>query len=151
MKKIILMGRTGCGKTTLIQALKGEEIRYHKTQYVNHSDAFIDTPGEYAENVELGSALILYSYEADVVGLLINATEIYSLFSPNSVAGATREVVGIVTQIDRENAQPDMADNWLRLAGCKKIFHVSSYTGEGILDILDYLREPGDIMPLENK
>jgi len=150
MKKIILMGRTGCGKTTLIQALKGEKIQYHKTQYVNNFDTFIDTPGEYAENVDLGMALILYSYEADVIGLLLNATEEYSLFSPNSTAGATREVVGIVTQIDRENARPDMAENWLKLAGCKKIFHVSSYTGDGIPEILNYLREPGDVMPWEN-
>jgi len=74
MKKIMLMGRTGCGKTTLIQALKGEKIRYHKTQYVDHFDTFIDTPGEYAENVEMGSALILYSYEVDAVGLLLKCS-----------------------------------------------------------------------------
>lgn len=30
MKKIILIGRSGAGKTTLTQALKGEEIKYHK-------------------------------------------------------------------------------------------------------------------------
>ena len=36
MKKIILMGRVGCGKTTLTQALRGKTIHYHKTQYINH-------------------------------------------------------------------------------------------------------------------
>ena len=36
MKKIILIGRSGAGRTTLTQALKGEEIKYHKTQYVNY-------------------------------------------------------------------------------------------------------------------
>ena len=49
MKKIILMGRSECGKTTLTQALKGDVISYHKTQYINHYDVVIDTPGEYAE------------------------------------------------------------------------------------------------------
>lgn len=49
MKKIILMGRVGCGKTTLTQALRGKKIHYHKTQYINHYDVIIDTPGEYAE------------------------------------------------------------------------------------------------------
>ena len=44
MKKIILMGRSGCGKTTLTQALKGETIQYRKTQYINHYDVIIDTP-----------------------------------------------------------------------------------------------------------
>ena len=38
MKKIILIGRSEAGKTTLIQALKGETITYKKTQYVNHFD-----------------------------------------------------------------------------------------------------------------
>ena len=44
MKKIILMGRSECGKTTLTQALKGDVIHYHKTQYINHYDVVIDTP-----------------------------------------------------------------------------------------------------------
>ena len=33
MKKIFLMGRSEAGKTSLTQALKGEELHYHKTQY----------------------------------------------------------------------------------------------------------------------
>ena len=32
MKKLILMGRSQAGKTTLTQALRGEEIHYYKTQ-----------------------------------------------------------------------------------------------------------------------
>lgn len=57
VKKIILMGRVGCGKTTLTQALRGKTIHYHKTQYINHHDVVIDTPGEYAETQSLGRAL----------------------------------------------------------------------------------------------
>lgn len=146
MKKILLVGRSGAGKTTLTQALKGREIVYHKTQYVNNYDVIIDTPGEYAENRTLGRALILYSYESDVVGLLMSALEDYSLYSPNLVSLATREVIGIVTQIDQKEARVDLATMWLELAGCKKIFYVSSVTGEGIPEILEYLREDGDLL-----
>ena len=78
MKKIILMGRSECGKTTLTQALKGERITYHKTQYINYFDVIIDTPGEYIQTRNLGYALALYAYEADIVGLLLSATEPYS-------------------------------------------------------------------------
>ena len=78
MKKLMLVGRSECGKTTLTQALRGETIHYHKTQYINHFDVLIDTPGEYAENGVLGRALALYSYEADVVALLLSAREPYS-------------------------------------------------------------------------
>ena len=46
MKKMILVGRSECGKTTLRQALKGETLQCDKTQYVNHDDVVVDTPGE---------------------------------------------------------------------------------------------------------
>lgn len=120
MKKIVLMGRSEAGKTTLTQALKGEKIRYHKTQYVNYFDVIIDTPGEYAQTKNLGYALALYSYEADVVGLLMSATEPYSLYPPNITCMVNREVVGIVTKIDDPGADVERADRWLRLTGCKR-------------------------------
>ena len=106
MKKIVLMGRSECGKTTLTQALKGEKIHYHKTQYINHFDVVIDTPGEYAQTHHLGYALALYSYEADVVGLLLAANEPYSLFPPNITCMVNRDVIGIVTKIDAPDARP---------------------------------------------
>lgn len=141
MKKLILIGRSEAGKTTLTQALRGEKLHYHKTQYVNFGDIIIDTPGEYAENPELGRALALYSYEADAVGLLLSATEPYSLYPPNVAPMANREVIGIVTKTDAPNARPDMAKMWLEIAGCKKIFFTSSYNNEGISEILDYLSQ----------
>lgn len=149
MKKIVLMGRSECGKTTLTQALKGEKIQYHKTQYVNHFDVIIDTPGEYAQTKHLGYALALYSYEADVVGLLLSSTEPYSLYPPCITCMVNREVVGIVTKIDAPGADPERAARWLKLTGCKKIFYVNSTAGEGVIDILEYLREDGDVMPWE--
>ena len=139
MKKIILVGRSEAGKTTLTQAMRGEQIKYQKTQYTNYHDVIIDTPGEYAETKVLAGALALYSYEADVVGLLLSAREEYSLYSPNITCLVNREVIGIVTQIDHVDAHPGRAVEWLKLAGCEKIFLVSAYKGDGINELLEYL------------
>lgn len=141
MRKIIFMGRSGAGKTTLTQRIKNKPVEYHKTQYINYHDIIIDTPGEYAENSNLAAALALYSYEADVVGLLISATEQYSLFPPNITCLVNREVIGIVTHIDTEGANPERAERWLRLSGCEKVFHVSAQTGEGIDELVDFLSD----------
>lgn len=149
MRKIILVGRSECGKTTLTQALKGEKIRYRKTQYVNRFDVIIDTPGEYIQTKNLGNALAMYTFEADVVGMLIGANEPYSLYPPCVTPVCNRPVIGIVTQIHHKDADPERAEHWLRLAGCRTVFHVDSKTGEGIWQIIDYLREDGDIMPWE--
>ena len=151
MKKIILIGRSESGKTTLIQALKGEKIQYHKTQYVNNFDVLIDTPGEYIESKIFGGALAMYTFESQVVGLLLSATEPYSLYSPCITPLANRDVIGIVTKTDHKNANPKQAEEWLKLAGCQKVFHVSSYTGDGVWQILEYLKEPGDVLPWEKE
>ena len=149
MNKVILIGRSESGKTTLTQALRGEELHYDKTQSVEREGFIIDTPGEYIQTRNFGGALAVYAYESDIVGLLLSATEPYSLFSPNITSMANRLVIGIITGIDQKDANPDRAERWLRLAGCKNVFHVSSYTGDGVWQILDYLREPGDVLPWE--
>ena len=58
-------------------------------------------------------------------------------------------MIGIVTKIDHRLANPKRAAEWLKLAGCRKIFYISSYSGEGIPELLEYLREEGDVMPWE--
>ena len=147
MRKMMLVGRSESGKTTLTQALRGNKITYHKTQYINHYDVIIDTPGEYAETKNLAGALALFSYEADVIGLLISAIEPYSLYPPNLAPLVNREMIGIVTKIDHPDANPMQAEQWLELTGCNKIFHVSSITGEGVAKILEHLKDTDDILP----
>ncbi len=139
MKKLILMGRSMAGKTTLTQALRGEEIRYVKTQYIQNYESVIDTPGEYAQSHRLGKALALYTYEADIVGILVAANEPYCIFPPNVTCQANRECIGIVTKIDLPDADVPLADLWLENAGCEKIFHVNSLDGTGVKEILEYL------------
>ena len=129
MRKIMFVGRSESGKTTIMQAMKGEKITYHKTQYVNHYDVIIDTPGEYAETKELSAALAIYGCEADIIGLLMSAIEPFSLYPPNVVSVSNREVVGVVTKIDHWAANPEQAAEWLRLAGCKKIFFTALRRG----------------------
>ena len=90
MRRMVLIGRSECGKTTLKQALRGEKITYHKTQYVSQYDCLIDMPGEYAENIDLAHAIALYIAEADVVGIVLSATEPYSLYPPNVAAVSNR-------------------------------------------------------------
>lgn len=141
MKRLILIGRSEAGKSTLIKALRGQEIVYEKTQAVSFDDWVIDTPGEYAETSRLGGALALYSCEADVIGLVCSATEPYSLFPPNIVGMATRPVIGIVTKCACPSADPELSRLWLCNTGCRDIFFTDSLTGTGISKLRSYLSE----------
>ena len=90
MKKLFLMGRSEAGKTSLTQILSGEELHYHKTQYTNTGTDIIDSPGEYSETKRCGLGLACFSFEADVLALLMAADEPFSVFEANCQASSRR-------------------------------------------------------------
>ncbi|MGN0709550.1 MAG: EutP/PduV family microcompartment system protein [Anaerovoracaceae bacterium] len=150
MQKLFLGGRSEAGKTTLTQALKGEKIHYQKTQYTKTWDITIDTPGEYSESKNhVGFALGCFSFESDVIGLICGADEPYDLFGPGIAGVSTRPVIGIITKIHSPNAHVEMVKEWLRNAGCSKIFLVDSVTGDGIDELREYLNKEPKKLTLE--
>ena len=82
MKKIMLIGKTGCGKTSLTQAIQGDDVIYRKTQAVNYHKTIVDTPGEFMENRRFYSALMVSSIQCDMVGFVQDGTAINSIFPP---------------------------------------------------------------------
>ena len=93
------MGRSEAGKTSLTQALKGEELHYHKTQYTNSNEDTIDSPGEYAESKHFSVGLACFSFEADVVAIVQAADEPFNLFSDGSRCFLLRPLIGIITKL----------------------------------------------------
>lgn len=141
MKKLFLMGRSEAGKTSLVQAMRGEELHYVKTQYTNTNDDTIDSPGEYAESKQFSVGLACFSFEADVIGLLQSADEPFNLFGPSLHTFICRPLIGIITKIDSEYANIPMIRQWMENAGCDRIFEVNNITREGIPELLEYLKE----------
>lgn len=146
MKKLFLMGRSEAGKTSLTQALKGEELRYIKTQYTTTEDTTIDTPGEYAESKHFSVGLACFSFEADVIALVQAADEPFNLFGEGLHSFIQRPLIGVITKIDSPYANVSMVRQWMTNAGCERIFLVNNTTGEGISELLEYLEE--DLSPL---
>lgn len=146
MKKLFLMGRSEAGKTSLTQALKGEELHYIKTQYTNTDDDTIDSPGEYAESKRFSVGLACFSFEADVVAIVQAADEPFSLFGSSSRCFIQRPLIGIITKTDSPYANVPMVRQWLTEAGCERIFEVNNVTREGIHELMEYLKD--DLEPL---
>ena len=139
-KKIMLIGSSTCGKTTLCQRLNGLEIEYHKTQTIGVINNTIDTPGEYLENRQLYKGIIVTAADSDLILFLQDATDERFRFSPGQAAFFSVPVIGVVSKIDiADKQQIDDAAELLELAGCEKIFFTSAVTGEGTRELLDYL------------
>lgn len=140
MKKVIFIGKSGCGKTSLCQKLQGEEVRYKKTQSIELYVDSIDTPGEYLENRAYYSALITMAVEANIIALVQECGDTISKLPPGFAATFGRKVIGIITKVDKENCDFSIRiiEEQLRAAGVSEIFKVSVYSGEGIDKLKEY-------------
>lgn len=139
--KIMLIGPSAAGKTTLIQRLRNEEIKYDKTQAVEYIGNFIDTPGEYMQQRGYWGSLTITSYDADVICLVQDSTSDDCWFSGGIDTKFERPVIGVLTKIDRSDSKQKQGRGYLELAGCRDIFAVSSFTGEGIEALSEGIHE----------
>ena len=141
MKKIMLVGRTGAGKTIFCQAIYGEELRYQKTQAVEIIHGAIDTPGEYLENRRLYRALIVTAAEADLMVLLQDCTDGQCWFAPEFAGMFGKPAIGLVTKTDLAADEQALraAEEKLLLASCQRIFHISSKENTGIDEVKAYI------------
>jgi ethanolamine utilization protein EutP len=142
LEKVMFVGRTGCGKTTLYQALHNRPIEYKKTQAIDFFDDTIDTPGEYMENVRYYRALNVTAADCDVIALVHDCTNEISIFPPQFSSMFSKPVIGIITKIDLCNDKEPIkkAEKSLLDAGAKRIFKVSSVNNEGIEELKRWLK-----------
>ncbi len=143
MKRIMLVGRISCGKTTLGQRLYGQTLTYKKTQTIELVGEAIDTPGEYMENRKLMNSLIVSAVDADLAVLLQSCTDEDSSYSPGQASMFSCPVIGVVTKIDLAPDRQSVANakELLELAGAEKVFAVSAITGEGMREFAEYLQQ----------
>lgn len=136
MKKTMLIGRTSCGKTTLIQKLMNEEVKYKKTQSVIYKSKIIDTPGEYVENKMFYKSLLVLSADAKVIVLVQSAVDGATLFPPKfSTMFSKKEIIGVITKTDLENANIERSKRFLLEAGATEVFTIGFNDEKGLEEI----------------
>ncbi|MBA2943536.1 50S ribosome-binding GTPase [Paenibacillus sp. CGMCC 1.16610] len=142
MKKVMIIGAVGAGKSTLIKALFGESQPASKTQSLIYRDWVIDTPGEYSENPLYYRSLMATSHEAAAVLLVQDATRDRNYFPPGFEQGFAVPALGAVTKIDHPQADIDHAIELLRQALPEgEIFLTSAASNEGIAKLKDKLMQ----------
>lgn len=141
MSRVIFIGKTGSGKTTLCQKLNELEIKYKKTQAIELYDNAIDTPGEYLENRNYYSALIVTAVDAEIIALIADPLEEECYLPPAFASTFAREVIGIITKVSlvKSEAQIQRVQERLKEAGVSCIFKVDTIEGVGIEELFAYL------------
>lgn len=142
LRRVLLMGSSGTGKTTLRQRLLREQLVYHKTQTIQIDDGIRDTPGEYLDHGFFRPVLQTASFEADDVLFVEPAAGEPGRLPPGFSSYFTRPVTGVITKTDAgTDAGVLRARELLRQAGAVRIFEVSALTGAGIEELREYLQD----------
>jgi ethanolamine utilization protein EutP len=136
-KKIMLIGETFTGKSSLIGALSDDDYTPHRAMAIEYVGQFINTPGEFLENRRFYHALITSSADCDIIIFVQDTTRSTSLFPPLFASMFNRKIIGVSSKVDAENSNRGLAERFLKNAGVKEIIETSTITGEGI----DLLRQ----------
>lgn len=101
----------------------------------------IDTPGEHLENRRLYRALIMTAADTDLMALLQDCTDEQCWFAPGFVGMFGKPAIGLVTKTDLAEGEQSLreAEEKLALAGCQRIFHISSKERIGIDAVKAYI------------
>jgi ethanolamine utilization protein EutP len=142
--KVMMIGPTGSGKSTLTKRLLEDSSPVTKTQALTYMDWIIDTPGEYSENPMFYRSLMATSFEAKVLLVIQDGTNYHQILPPNFSQGFPLKPLGVITKIDHQAADLEKAEKLLRqVLPFSEIFQVSSITLVGIAElkeaILKYL------------
>lgn len=141
-RRIMIMGPTGSGKTTLCHAFNGYEGPLRKTQDMIFGKYTIDVPGSYLDNPWMYKHLISAAQNnASQIVMLVDAAGMREVYSPGFAKVFTCPVTGVITKCGPEEEHARKCEEQLKKIGVKKPwFYISSKDDEvGIEKLKDYL------------
>ncbi|WP_088226081.1 EutP/PduV family microcompartment system protein [Desulfosporosinus sp. FKB] len=99
-KRIMVVGPTRAGKSTLANLLNDTDRPLRKTQDVIYGKNTIDTPGSYIENASMYKYLIATAQTASHVLLLLDSSRLVDVYPPGFAKTFTCPVIGVITKND---------------------------------------------------
>ena len=141
MKRVMVVGQTGAGKTSLLKALGVWEGRVRKTEALAYGPQCIDTPGEFFDIPMFFHVLIQASVKAAVILFLMDPLRPKHVV-PNFSRALRAPVIGVVSKADAAAPEAiETAVQGLRESGVSEVYVVSSETGEGLAALSERIHE----------
>ncbi|WP_227020019.1 EutP/PduV family microcompartment system protein [Sinanaerobacter chloroacetimidivorans] len=141
-KKMMLIGSSRTGKTSLANWLNSENIEVLKSQTINYGTHTIDTPGEYLESPLMHRYIIAASQDADMILFVQSFDQTGFSFPPNFAGAFNCRKVGVITKADLEEKRNDLEllyRNFKEIGLEGPYFVTSSKTGKGIEELKNCL------------
>ncbi|HHY27945.1 MAG TPA: ethanolamine utilization protein EutP [Desulfitobacterium dehalogenans] len=139
-KRIMIVGPTQSGKSTLANVLNHTTRPLKKTQDVIYGKETIDTPGSYIENPSMYKYLIATAQGASHVLLLIDSSRPVEVYPPGFSKTFTCRVIGVMTKIDLDPGNaPLCTQQMLSIGVSGPYFRISLTDNTGVEELKEYL------------
>ena len=145
-KRIMLIGNSRVGKTSLANCINSEDFEVMKSQAICYGENTIDTPGEYLESPMMHKYIISASQDADAVIFVQSFDQQVFSFPPNFAQVFNTKRIGVITKNDLEEKHNNLKlliSNFREIGLEEPFFVTSSKTKEGIRELVDYLLKDG--------
>jgi ethanolamine utilization protein EutP len=144
-KRIMVIGPSRCGKTTLVNVLNDYDGPLKRTQDLIYGKNTIDVPGSYIENAWMYKHIIAAAQDASYVIILIDQSKCTEIYPHGFAKSFTSKVIGVITKSDLMPENEEKCLRQLKKIGVvEPYFHISFSMGTGIDALKKYLFEKGE-------
>lgn len=139
-KRIMVIGPTNCGKTSLVNALNDYDGPLRKTQDIIYGKNTMDVPGSYIENAWMYKHIIATAQAASHVLVLVDQSRCINVYSPGFAKAFRCPVIGVITKSDLMVENEDLCFRQLQQIGVSEPYYkIGVPSGTGIGALKEYL------------
>lgn len=139
-KRMMIVGPTQSGKSTLANSLNDSTRPLKKTQDVIYGENSMDTPGSYIENPSMYKYLIATAQTASHVLMLIDQSRLVEVYPPGFAKSFNCPVIGVITKADLAPKNAELSVRQLKRIGIREpFFWISLEDNTGVETLKQYL------------
>lgn len=139
-KRIMIVGPTQSGKSTLANVLNDSSRPLKKTQDIIYGKNTIDTPSSYLENPSMYKYLIATAQTASHLLILVDQSKLIEVYPPAFAKSFNCPVLGVITKIDLAQEFADLSIQQLKRIGVNEpYFRISLKDNNGVEALKQYI------------
>lgn len=135
-KRVMVIGPSNSGKTTLVNELNDYRGPLRKSQDVIYGKNTIDVPGLYLENTWMYKHISIIAQDASHVLILVDQSKCQNVYPPRFAKIFRCPVLGVITKIDLKPENEEKCIRQLREIGVDEPYYkICVPKGVGIDDL----------------